>query len=127
MRRLFPALRASAAAALLFAATACLADRPALADDALASLQSAYAGAVTPGEQADLYRELLATVLLRVQRSYATEVDLDALAAAAAEVVKGLPPGTADPRERQSRRSAARSRDDGAAGLPLRECPIWEK
>jgi hypothetical protein len=65
MRRLFPALRASAAAALLFAATACLADRPALADDALASLQSAYAGAVTPGEQADLYRELLATVLLR--------------------------------------------------------------
>ena len=67
------------------------------------SLQSAYARAVLPGAQADGYRELFATVFQRVQRSYATEVDLGALAAEAMKILEPLQPGTAEPREAFSR------------------------
>jgi C-terminal peptidase prc len=99
MRRLNPTLRASAAACLLLAATASLAASPPPAEDPLLSLRAAYARAVPAGEQADFYRDLFATVLERVQQSYATEVDLPGLAAAAVKVLEPLPPGAADPRE----------------------------
>jgi len=89
-----PWLRALTAAGLL------LAGGPALADDeALTALQSAYARAVTPGEQAASYRELLASVLHRVQRSYASEVDTPAFAAVARQALELLPPGTGEPGE----------------------------
>ncbi|MET0543585.1 MAG: S41 family peptidase [Variovorax sp.] len=97
MRLHFRTLRAFAAGSLLLAGAAALAASPTSGDDSLASLQSAYGRAVTPGEHADLYRELLANVLKRVQRSYATEVDLSALAAAALNLVEPLAPGTGNP------------------------------
>lgn len=99
MRRLLPTLRAATATCLLLSATVALADPLPVEEGALASLQSAFASAVTPGEEADLYRELFATVLQRVQRSYATEVDLDTLTAAARKAIGGLAAGSADPRE----------------------------
>lgn len=61
-------------------------------------LQSAYARSVAPGEQADLHRELLATVLQRVKRTHAAEVDLAALAAAAMKAIEPSPSG-GDPAE----------------------------
>lgn len=96
MGRLHPALRASVASALLLAAGASFADAP---SPALATLQSAYAAAVEPGPQADRYRDLFATVLDRVQRHYATEADVDALAAAATQVVQAKAAASAPPRE----------------------------
>ena len=97
MRRPNPLL-ASAFAALLLAATAAHAQAPS-AEGALAALQTDYAAAASPGPQTDLYRELFATVLQRVQRSYPSEVDLDALVATARKEMQGLPPQSADPRE----------------------------
>lgn len=97
MKFLLRTLRAPAAACLLLASGAILADAPPSGDDRTALLQSAYARAVKPGDLADLYRELFASVLQRVQRSYATEVDLSALAAAALNVIEPLAPGTGDP------------------------------
>jgi carboxyl-terminal processing protease len=99
MNHPFAILRALAAACLLFAGTAALAASPPAAgdDDAISSLQAAYARSVAPGEQADLHRELLATVLRRVKRSHATDVDVAALAAAAMKSIEPLPPGTGDP------------------------------
>lgn len=100
MRRWPLTLRAFAvSAALVCAVPASLADPPPAAEDPLAALQAAYAGAVPPGEQADLYRELFAAVLQRVQRSYATEVDLGALAAAARKAMDEVLPATTEPRE----------------------------
>jgi carboxyl-terminal processing protease len=98
MRRLLTSLRAGAAACLLLAAAAAQAAPPE-ANDPLASLQSAYLRAVPPGAQADFYRDLLATVLQRVERSYATEVDLNAFAAAAIKVLEPLPAAAGEPRE----------------------------
>jgi carboxyl-terminal processing protease len=97
----FSTLRAFAAACLLFAGSASLAASPSAAtdDDAISSLQNAYAQSVAPGEQADLHRELLATVLQRVKRSHATEVDLAALAAVAMKAIEPLPLGGGDPAE----------------------------
>ena len=91
-------LRAFAAAAMVFAGSAALGASPPAAndDDTVSALQGAYARSVAPGEQADLHRDLLATVLQRVKRSHATEVDLAALAAAAMKV---LPPVGGDPAE----------------------------
>jgi carboxyl-terminal processing protease len=100
MRCCSKALRAVAASALLFAAGAAALAQPAAgADDALASLQSAYAGAVAPGEQADVYRELIGAVVERVRRSYATEVDLAAFAAAARKALESQPRAGAQPAE----------------------------
>lgn len=98
MRRSFRSLRACAAACLLMVGSASLAAGPEQ-DAPLAPLQSAFARSVTPGEQADMYRELFATVLERVQRSYATEVDVPTLVAAALKVVEPLPPGEGVPAE----------------------------
>lgn len=99
MTHLLRVLRATAAACLLLVARAALADLPAPSDVAVASVQSAYARAVKPGEQADLHRQLFATVLQRLHRSYATEVDLTAFAAAASKVMEPLAPGSGDPAE----------------------------
>lgn len=98
MRRPLPALRTLALAALCIAAASASAN-PLPAGDPVASLQSAYAAAVPPGEQADLYRELFPAILQRVQRSYASEVDVDALAATALKVLQEAAPGSAEPGE----------------------------
>ena len=96
----FLTLRAFGAACLLFAGSAAMGASPsASSDDVISSLQSAYARSVAPGEQADLHRELLATVLQRVKRSYATQVDLAVLAAAVLKVLDPLPPSGGDPAE----------------------------
>jgi carboxyl-terminal processing protease len=94
-------LRAFAAACLLFAGSASLAASPSATpdDEAVTSLQDAYARSVAPGELADLYRELLATVLQRVKLSHAADVDLAALAAVAMKVIEPLPLGGGDPVE----------------------------
>ncbi len=97
MRRFLPTPRASFLASLLLAGTAALAAPPANPDDPLPRLQAVYARTVAPGEQADAYRELFASILLRVQRSYATEIDLAAVAAEAARVIEKRPAG-AEPR-----------------------------
>lgn len=99
MRRLLPTRPALAlAAALACAAAASRADPATAPTDAIADLQTAYALAVRPGAEADMYRELVATVLQRVARGHASEVDLDALAAGALKVVREAAPA-ADPRE----------------------------
>lgn len=101
MHRLRPSFRLSrrltVAAGLLLAAAPTLADP--IGDQALASLQAAYAAAVTPGDPADRYRELLATVLQRVERSYALDVDGTALVSAAQQALAPLPPAAAEPAE----------------------------
>ena len=98
MRRLPPPLRAAAAAGLLLSAGLALAQAPPAPDNALAALQSAFAGAVAPGAEADLYRELFATILQRVQRSYATDIEPDKLATAARQEIEAQPAAAADPR-----------------------------
>lgn len=99
MRRLPPTLRTGAAAWLLLAATASLAATTESPDDPVADLQAAYARAVPPGEQADFYKDLLATVLQRVQRSYATEVDLHQLTAVARKAIEERRAGGTEPGE----------------------------
>lgn len=107
--------RAFAAACLILIASAASAAAPPEEDtDSIISfLQSAYARAVAPGEQADLHRELLATVLQRVKRSHAAEVDLRAFAAVARREIEPVPPGGGDPAEvfRQAINAALRSLD----------------
>jgi carboxyl-terminal processing protease len=100
-------LRAVAGAALALAALGARADAPPSWQEALASLQAAYAAAVSPGEQADFYRELFVPVFERIERSYATEVDFGALARTARAALQGLPPAAADPREAFSRAANA--------------------
>lgn len=112
------------AAALFIAAVGCAWASPAqpLSDELLAGLQSAYTRAVTPGEQADQHRELLATVLHRVQRSHATEADFAALAAAATKVLEPLPSASGEPAEvfRTAMNAALRSFDPYARYLDAR-------
>jgi carboxyl-terminal processing protease len=101
MRHSFPTLRALAATVLLWAAgAACAAPAPSSGDDesALAALQGAFTHAVLPGEQADLYRDLLPAVLQRIRRSHVAPIDLPALAAAVTARVEALPAG-GDPAE----------------------------
>jgi C-terminal peptidase prc len=100
---MFPKLCALLAAGCLLTCSASFAAPPAAAEDPVALLQAAYARAVTPGEQADLHRELFATVFERVQRSYPVEVDLRALTAAAVTVIEPLAPGSGDPAQVFSR------------------------
>jgi carboxyl-terminal processing protease len=100
MKRPFATFRAAAAAtALLFASSFSHAAAPIPTDVALASLQASYARAVAPGEQADLYRDLFATILQRVQRSYATEIDLSLFSDAALAALAPLAPGAGEPGE----------------------------
>src|SRR5436305_1517288 len=99
-RRTMPRfLRAVAAACIFAAAGAALAATAPVADETLAPLTAAYARAVRPGEQADRYRELFGTVLQRVQRTYAREVDVAALIAVALKTVEPLEPQSGEPAE----------------------------
>lgn len=68
-----------------------------ITDERLAPLTNAYMAAVRPGEQADLHRELLGTLLRRVQRSYAYEVDMPRLITVAAGAIQGLAPQSGEP------------------------------
>ncbi len=96
-----PALRTLCAAGLLLAGGASSAALlPGLSDDDLIfTLQDAYARSVKPGEQAAQHRELLATVLQRIKRHYATPADLTVLADAALKPIEALQPGAGDPAE----------------------------
>jgi carboxyl-terminal processing protease len=101
MSHAFPTLRAFAGCCLLFAGSVSFAASPPAVtdDDAIAALQSAYLRSVQPGEQAQLYQDLFATILHRVKRSHATEVDVPALTAVALKTIEPLPPGAGDPGE----------------------------
>lgn len=124
MRQLPDNLVPRAAAALLAAAACCAGATTAqpLSDELLASLQASYSRAVTPGEQADQHRELLGSVLRRVQRSHATQADFTALAGAAAKVLDPLPAGSGEPAEvfRTAMNAALRSFDPYARYLDAR-------
>src|SRR5690349_14373132 len=91
-------LRALAAAWIFAAAGTAVAASP-VTDEMLAPLTAAYVRAVTPGEQAELHRELFTTVLQRVQRTYAREVDMPALVAVAVETIESLEPQVGNPAE----------------------------
>src|SRR5688572_7012501 len=91
MRRLLTARLAVAAVWLFAAAGGTLAAAPAT-DDELAPLTSAYLRAVKGVEQVEHHRELFGTVLRRVQRSYAREVDVQAWVTAAVQAIEPLEP-----------------------------------
>jgi carboxyl-terminal processing protease len=55
--------------------------------------------AVQPGEQAELHRDLFATVLRRVQSSYAREVDVPALVDGALKIIEPMEPQSGEPAE----------------------------
>lgn len=97
--RLFRSLFAAAAVWLLAAGTASLAEPPPVTDEMLAPLTAAYVRAVKPGEQADLHRDLFHTVLKRVQRSYAREVDLPGFIGAALKIIEPMEPQAGEPAE----------------------------
>ena len=97
MTRLLRILGAPAAAWLLVAGGASFAASPPVTEELLAPLTSAYMRAVKPGEQAELYRELFETVLQRVHRSYARDVDVPGLIAAALKTVEPLEPQSGEP------------------------------
>lgn len=99
MTRWTPIFRACTAACLVAAAALPSLAAAAAPDEPIASLQAAYAAAVPPGAEADRYRELFDTVLRRVQRSYAKEVDMPALVAKATASLAALPVDTRDPLE----------------------------
>jgi carboxyl-terminal processing protease len=99
MRRLLRIFRAPAAAWLFACAAASLAAPPALTDEVLAPLTSAYMGAVAPGEEAETHRELLATVVRQVLQNYAREVDVGALTAAARKAIEAVEPQSGEPEE----------------------------
>ena len=90
-------LRTVGAALLLVAAGAAPASAPTVTEEMLAPLSAAYLRAVSPGEEAELHRELFATVLQRVQRSYAREVDMTQLIALATKTLEPLAPGSGQP------------------------------
>lgn len=133
MARSLLLLRASAAAWLLAACGISFAAAPAVPDALIAPLETAYLRAVTPGEEAALHRELFRTVLERVQRSHAQEVDLSRLTAAALKTLEPLAPqsgepaqvftrainaalATLDPYSRYLDRQAARNHRDSMTG-----------
>lgn len=97
MTRLLRILAAPATAWLLAAGGASFAASPHATDELLAPLTSAYMRAVKPGEQAELHRELFGTVLQRVHRSYALEIDVPGLIAAALKTIEPLEPQSGEP------------------------------
>ena len=90
MTPLLRILSATAAAWLLVAATEPFAASPPVTEELLAPLTSAYMRAVKPGEQAEFHRDLFETVLQRIHRSYARDVDLPGLIAAALKTIEPL-------------------------------------
>jgi len=96
MTRLLRILGIPAATWLLVAAGASFAAAPPVTEELLAPLKSAYMQAVTPGEQAEFHRDLFATVLARVHRSHARDVDVPELIAAALKTMP-LEPQSGEP------------------------------
>lgn len=99
MRRLIRSLRAPLFLVLFSIGAASHAASSPVTDEMLAPVISAYMKAVQPGEQADIHRELFATVLRRVQRSYAREVDVPALVSTAVKTIEGLESQPGEPAE----------------------------
>jgi carboxyl-terminal processing protease len=101
MTRLHELLRATVAGCLLAAGASALAatPAPAVTDEMLAPLSAAYLKAVKPGDEAELHRELFGTVLRRVSRSYAQEVDMPQLIAVAVKTLEPIAPGSGEPAE----------------------------
>jgi C-terminal peptidase prc len=99
MTRLLRVLVAPAAAWLLVAGGASFAAPSPVTEELLAPLTSAYLQAVKPGEQAEFHSELFETVLLRVYRNYAREVDVPGLVAAALKTIEPLAPQSGEPAE----------------------------
>ena len=99
MTRLLRILVAPAAAWLLVAGGTSFAASTPVTEELLAPLTSAYMRAVKPGEQAELHRGLFETVLKRVHRSYARDVDVPELIAAALKTMAPLEPQTGEPAE----------------------------
>ena len=97
MRRLSRISGALVATSLFAVGGASFAASEPLTDEVLAPLTSAYMRAVKPGEQAELHRELFQTVLQRVQRTYAREVDMPGLVAAALKTIEPLEPQSGEP------------------------------
>lgn len=88
-----------AAAWLLAAGSASFAASPGVTEELLAPLTSAYMRAVKPGEQAEFHRELFGTVLARVHRGYAREVDVPELVTAALATIEPMAPHSGEPAE----------------------------
>jgi carboxyl-terminal processing protease len=97
MTRLLRILCVPAAAWLLVAGTASFAAAPPVTEELLAPLTSAYMRAVKEGEQAEFHRELFQTVLQRVERTYARDVDVTKLMAAALKTIEPLEPQSGEP------------------------------
>jgi carboxyl-terminal processing protease len=83
---------------LIAAAAPRAADTP-VSDALLAPLTSAYLAAVKPGEQAELHRELFATIFQRVQRTYARDVDMAPLVGEALKTIEPVETHSGDPAE----------------------------
>ncbi len=124
MRSLHKSLRVFVTAAALAAAasTAGAMPVPPPDEDIVANWQDAYTRAVLPGEQADFHRELLVSLVRRVKRSHAMEVDLGAVAGAATKYLGDLPPQAGDPQEvfRRSVNAALRTLDPQSRYLDAR-------
>jgi carboxyl-terminal processing protease len=99
MRHILRSLRAPTAACLLAAAGVPFASAEVVSAEMLAPLTSAYMQAVKPGDEADLHRELFGTVLRRVHRSYARDVDVTELIKPALEIIKPLASHSGEPAE----------------------------
>jgi carboxyl-terminal processing protease len=123
MRSLLPRLLGFFSAWLLAASGASLAAAAAAAEDPMAPLTAAYVRAVTPGDQAERYRELFGTVLRRVQRSYAQDIDMPSLIAAALKAIEPVPSGSGEPAAvfRKAINTALASLDPHSGYLDARE------
>ena len=97
MTRLFRILGTAAAACLHVAGGAAFAASPPVTEELLAPLTSAYMRAVKPGEEAELHRDLFETVLERVQRTYAHDVDVTGLIGTALKTMEPLAPQSGEP------------------------------
>jgi carboxyl-terminal processing protease len=84
---------------LAAAASSLAAASPGVTDDVLEPLTAAYVRAVKPGEDVDAYRDLFGTVLRRVHRTYALEVDVPALVGTALKTIEPLEPQSGEPAE----------------------------
>src|SRR5215210_687138 len=90
-------LRSLAAVWLFAACGASLGASQPPTDEMLSPLTSAYMRAVKPGEQAELHRDLFTTVLQRVHRSHAQEVDVAQLVTVALKAIEPLKAGSGEP------------------------------
>ncbi len=102
MMKRFRRLRYRMAAAALIAASSFLFSVTASqgaesANDSLTAITAAYVRAVKPGDQVEGYRELFGSIFRRVQRAYATEVDLPQMTDAAMKALAPIKHESGDP------------------------------